>query len=548
MTTLSFDELWNKLTEGDESTMLEVKRGSDVGKSILETVSAFSNRTDGNGGYLLLGVDRKKDSLFPDYEVVGVDNPDNLASSLATICRENLSIPVRPKIATESASGKTVLVVYIPEADPHQKPVFIKSRGSAKGSFRRIGPTDQVCTDDDLAFFYQSRGSTTFDESEIKGTSIHDVDEISLSAYRKARQSQDVASELLALSDSELLYALKAVVDRNPNSPLTLAGLLLFGKQASIRRNLPMTRIDYIRVDGTEWVGNPETRYQTVEKIGPLLLIIPQIINLVLDDIPKAFHLPETEVHRKDKPLIPKQVIREAIVNAVMHRSYRVNQPVQIIRYANRIEILNPGYSLVPDERLGESGSRTRNPNVAATLHDIGLAETKGTGIKVMRKAMTKANLTLPLIDSDRVKDEFKIRLLVHHLLAQSDVDWLAKFAKCKLSDDEARSLIILREIGMLDNATYRQINHMDVLTASGHLRRLRDLGILKQHGKGASTFYKPGDVFFHPEKQKRRKKRESPSEPVTQEERDKLKALRDRLPKNLCDELDAINKRTEAE
>ena len=117
--------------------------------------------------------------------------------------------------------------------------------------------------------------------------------------------------------------------------------------------------------------------------------------------------------------------------------------------------------------------------------------------------------LTKPL---DSAELEIRLILAARITRLRGEVRAASERGKCKLSDDEARSLIIHREIGMLDNATYRQINHMDVLTASGHLRRLRDLGILKQHGKGASTFYKPGDVFFHPEKQKRRKKRESPN------------------------------------
>jgi ATP-dependent DNA helicase RecG len=202
-----------------------------------------------------------------------------------------------------------------------------------------------------------------------------------------------------------------------------------------------------------------------------------------------------------------------------MHRSYRAHQPVQIIRFANRIEIKNPGYSLIPDERLGEPGSKSRNPKIAATLHDAGLAETKGTGVKVMRDSMEKANLTLPLIESDRIRDEFTLKLLVHHLLGEEDLKWLSKFSACKLSNDEARALIILREIKQIDNASYRQINHMDSLTASNHLRRLRDLGLLEQCGKAAFTYYTAGPKFYGESTgAKRRKEKETSGvqEPLT--------------------------------
>ena len=59
---------------------------------------------------------------------------------------------------------------------------------------------------------------------------------------------------------------------------------------------------------------------------------------------------------------------------------------MQIIRYSNRIEIINAGYSLKSLEAIGEPGSFSRNPHIAAIFHDTNLAETKGTGIKSMRK------------------------------------------------------------------------------------------------------------------------------------------------------------------
>jgi len=166
----------------------------------------------------------------------------------------------------------------------------------------------------------------------------------------------------------------------------TIAGLILFGRPAALRRHFPLARVDYIRVEGREWVENPDRRYQqTVELRGPLLTLIPRVVSQVLDDIPKAFSLAEDRLHRRDLPLIPRDVIREAVVNALMHRDYRPREPVQIIRYSNRLEIRNPGYALVPDERLGEPGSLSRNEKSAAVLHEVNIAETKGTGRAVPR-------------------------------------------------------------------------------------------------------------------------------------------------------------------
>jgi ATP-dependent DNA helicase RecG len=265
---------------------------------------------------------------------------------------------------------------------------------------------------------------------------------------------------------------------------------MLFGKSMALRRHFPMNRVDYIIVEGREWIPDPAHRYQTIEILEPLLIAIPKLVTLILNDIPKAFTLGENGIHRSEVPLIPRTVIREAIVNALMHRNYRIRQPVQIIRFSNRLEIRNPGHSLKPIDSLGEPGSVTRNEKIAAVLHEIGIAETKGSGIRVMFDEMRKANLTVPLFESSKEKDSFTALLLVHHLLSSEDIEWLAQFKHCSLSDDEARALIVLREVGEINNFIYRLINCVDPLTASQHLRRLRDAGLLEQQGKGSATYY----------------------------------------------------------
>ena len=105
---------------------------------------------------------------------------------------------------------------------------------------------------------------------------------------------------------------------------------------------------------------------------------------------------------------------------------------------------------------------------------------------------MDEANLTQPLFESDRDRGEFTVRLLVMHLLSPDDWKWLSQFKDCSLDNDEARALIVVRELGAIDNAAYRSINHVDTLTASGRLRRLRDAGLLDQRGKGPATYYRP--------------------------------------------------------
>ncbi len=490
MTALELLESLNLL---DEQECIEAKRASEVGKSLLETVCAFANEPGLGGGWLLLGVVREEQALFPAYEVEGIDQPEKLGTEIATQCRNTFNQPVRVDISAENIHGKTVMVVHVPEAQPQDKPVFFKAQGLPRGAFRRISSTDQHCTDDDLAVFYQGRQSESFDSTLVADATVDDLLPEAIADYRQSRAEANPDAEELRWKDEELLQSL-GCIRRNPQGTWqpTVAGLMLFGKPVALRRCFPMMRVDYIRVPGREWVPHPDRRFDTIDLRDPLLRLIRRAQAAILDDLPKGFALEEGELQRQDKPAIPLRVIREALVNALMHRSYRSHSPVQIIRYANRLEIRNPGFSLKSQDHLGEPGSQLRNPRIAAALYDTRLAETKGSGIRVMRESMEQAGLTPPLFESDRGNDQFVARYFFHHFLGDEDIAWLAQFKDLHLSDDEAKALIVMREAGAMNNGTYRELTKVDTLTASQSLRRLRDSGLLTQKGRGSATYYVP--------------------------------------------------------
>ena len=360
----------------------------------------------------------------------------------------------------------------------------------------RIGSTDQRCTEDDLIAFYHDRHDETWDEQIVSDASMADFDDDAIEYYRQLRRDVDSQAEELTWNRDDLLEALSAVKRREGSLRPTVAGILLFGSTKALRRLFPMHRIDYIRVPGLRWVKDPDRRFETIEIRAPLIRAIVRARSAILDDLPKAFSLPAGEVQGKDIPLLPDRVIREVVANAVMHRDYRVHGSIQIIRYSNRLEIRNPGYSIKAEERLGQPGSETRNPKIAAVLHDIKFAETKGSGIRVMRELMDERGLTPPLFQSDRTGNSFFAMLLFHHFLSQEDVDWLGTFDSHNLSEDEMKAMISAREVGAIDNSTYRDINReTDTLSASKHLRKLCDCGLLEKRGNGPATYYVPTDV-----------------------------------------------------
>ena len=288
--------------------------------------------------------------------------------------------------------------------------------------------------------------------------------------------------------------------EKDGNYVLTYTGLVVFGKSMSLRRLLPALRVDYIRVSGNRWIEDPDKRFEaTIDMRGPLILLVNRALNAIKDDLPKGFELKKGNL-QADTPIdLPNDALREALVNAFIHCSFRLNQPIQIIRYSNRLEIINPGFSLKSPETLGEPGSVQRNPFISTIFHDTNLAETKGSGIRSMRGHMKKAGMMPPTFESNRSANQFTARLLLHHLLDNETILWLASYSDYSLNNEQRLALVFVREVGAIDNITYRQLNSdINNQRASFDLHDLCTKGLLEQKGQSRSTYYITGEKFVN--------------------------------------------------
>jgi ATP-dependent DNA helicase RecG len=108
-----------------------------------------------------------------------------------------------------------------------------------------------------------------------------------------------------------------------------------------------------------------------------------------------------------------------------------------------------------------------------------------------MRELMTQCDLSPPQLESDRANNSFLALLLFHHFLGEDDHGWLKSFGEYNLTDEEMRAMISAREVGAINNSHYRAINReADTLSASRHLKKLCDCGLLGKKGQGSATYY----------------------------------------------------------
>ena len=485
MKMYSVQELYDRLTQADECVWIEAKGEDDTSESLMESVCSFSNEPGLGGGYILLGIGEDKKSKDDRFIIEGVKDPDKKQLDLSTQCASMFNMAVRPRIDVEQLDGKNILKIFVPELPSQQKPLYFQKHGLPQGAWRRIGSSDQRCTEDDLRSFYLDDSS--FDSGEVKRTSIKDVDEKALDYYRMLRSRVNPEAAELKYDNKELLESLDCLTD---NDTLTYTGLLMFGTKEAHRKFCPMARIDYIRVHGNEWVQNPDERFSTIEFTGSYLLQLNSILDAVRSELPLNFSLKEGQIQASTTPDLPDRVLREAIVNSIMHRSYRMNRPTQIIRYNNRIEIINAGFSLKDQEFIGNAGSYTRNYHLATIFHETNLAETKGTGIRTIRRLLFDNKMPLPTFESNRRDDSFTIRLLVKPFYNEDDIKWLGLYERYDFNKNQKEALLFAREVGAVDTLTYSQMNLVSLTDAFEELVKMEQAGVLVQKGRTEEVAY----------------------------------------------------------
>lgn len=383
-------EMINQLrTVGAESSSIEAKTG--VGRAVLETLSAFSNR---GGGILIAGV-----SEIDGFTVVQDFNPKTARDALTSFC-DQLSPPVRPEISIVPLESGQVLVAEVPEMEPQDKPCYVTERGLYKGSYIRAGDSERRLTPYEVDRIVENKGQPSWDREPVPDASLEDLDEKTLSHYTEKQQA--AREKTFADGMPTALRRLQVLRDDNP----TLASLLTMGDYP--QQFYPRLAVTFALYPGTG-KGDVTEGFRLLDSAritGPIPEMVEEGVRLVEKNMRTAGLI--EGVFRKDVPDYPPVAIREALVNALMHRDYSptaLGTPVQIDMYVDRLQISNPGglFGGVTADNLGQPGvSTSRNQLLSTFLEDLSfsnggtVAENRGTGIAVMRSATASALMPPP--------------------------------------------------------------------------------------------------------------------------------------------------------
>ncbi|MDI3195990.1 ATP-binding protein [Pseudarthrobacter sp. AL07] len=326
---------------------------------------------------------------------------------------------------------------------------------------------------------------------------MDDLDEEGIKSY--VARLRDVRPRIFGdKSIPEILTMSNVLVRRDATLIPTLAGLLALGRYPQqFYPQLMLTFVSYPTVEGPAPDG---TRFlDNVAIEGSIPEIVRESLAVIKRNMRRRAVV--AGAGRQDIWDYPEPALREAIVNAVVHRDLSpasFGAQVQVEMYPDRLEVRNPGglFGPVQIDSLGtETLSSARNSALLKMLEDVKIpgedrtvCENRGSGIRTMLTALRAAGMSPPEF-SDKISS-FTVRFPNHTLLNTAFVDWIATLHEPGLTHSQIVALAHMREGALIDNPKYRQIGGVDSRVATQELQDLvvRELADQEGTGRGRRT------------------------------------------------------------
>ena len=387
----------NELSNYRENNRLEAKKAAGgLPNSLWETYSAFANT---NGGVILLGVDELPDKSL---KAVGITDPEKLLAdfwnTLHNRQKISVSILVDKNARVETVDGKRIIVIEVPRADRGLRPVFL-NQNPYKGTYRRNGEGDYLCTQEAVRAMIRDSGEKTQDTLVLDNMSLNVFDYESLRHYRNRMKVTRPGHVWEKLEDVEFLHKLGAIgIGEDGGLHPTAAGLLMFGYENEITQAYPNYFLDYqehydadrrftdrIISSSGEWSGNV---FDFFFKVYNKLIQNPKI------KIP--FKMKDGLTRLDDTPI--HEALREALANCVSNADFYGERGLVIRNNIDEIVFENPGsFRIELGEALSGGVSSPRNPVILKMFNLLNIGERTGSSIPLIFAAWKVEDLNEPV-------------------------------------------------------------------------------------------------------------------------------------------------------
>lgn len=385
-----------------ESQTIEVKSAHNgCPKRLYDTLSSFSNQ-DG-GGIIVFGLDEKQ-----GFEAVGVYDLQDLQKSVTEQCNQ-MEPAVRGIFTFAEYEDKNICALEVPTVELVERPCYYKGAGKVKGSYIRVGDADLPMTDYEIYSYESYKKHVHDDEREVERIDLSYMDEEILNKYiAEKKQAKPKFSKL----NEEQIYEMLNI---KRNERFTLAAVMNFALYP--QGVFPQLGITAVVVPGYSIgeLGNSGERFVDNKRIeGTISEMLEEAMVFCKRNMKIKTIIDSKTGKRNDRTEYPINAVREAILNALIHRDYSVyteGTPIQINFFTDRLEIHSPGglYGRMTVEQLGKARPDLRNPTLATMAESLNQAENRYSGIPTIRMEMKEYGLPEPEFKNGR--NEFIVTL-----------------------------------------------------------------------------------------------------------------------------------------
>ncbi len=420
---MDVSELLRLISKG-ESERVEFKKNSS---GIGEEICAMTNAV---GGTIIIGVD-------DNGSIVGCDvkrEKERVASFLS-------SIMPPPKIAMEEVDvgGKKLLVVKV-----EKSPVICTIGGIA---YIRVGSAKRPLSIAEIVQIGSELTTITYDELPTNAP----ASEMEESFWKKFLERREERGLKVSRNLAEKM---RVVMKKNRSKLLSVAGLLMFHKHPQMY--MPHARVR-LKAYGMERV---------VE--GPVWMQVEEVVKAVSELSSRVEAVGKVE--RKSIPVFPARAMREAIVNALVHRNYAIHSEVFVDVMPFRVSIRNPG-SFPPGSSPESPRPVPRNPLLYDLMFQMGYVEKQGSGIESMKRICAINGISI----SYSISSYFTtLEMRASSPLDETDMKIL------ELLSDVPRASYVEQRLGMSRPAIVER------------LKKLERLGLVERRGRGRSVEWLP--------------------------------------------------------
>ena len=385
---------------------LEFKQGWNP-EEIVHTMCAFANDINNwGGGYIIVGIAEEDGRPILPAAGLSPESLDRIQGAVLTLAYQLLP-NYFPLIQPYVLQGQHILVLWCPAGDnrPYTAPIA-QGKGALRYPYIRYGSRSIVAKDDNLRRLQELTARIPFDDRINGKANIDDLDLGLIQSFLQEVKS-DLYEESKQIPFADLCLNMKIVNGpKEALRPLNV-GLLFFSRNPE--KFLERSWIELV-------IHKDKTGKNFSEKYfkGPIQHQLRALLdyfknNVIEEVVEKVAHKAEANRHFN----FPYEAIEEALSNAVYHKSYEMDKPIEVQLWPDRIEILSfPGPVPPVDAQILKQNKRVvardyRNRRIGDLLKELHLTEGRGTGFPTIRNAMKENNSPDPVFETDEQSTYF---------------------------------------------------------------------------------------------------------------------------------------------